>query len=140
MGFDTGGIPRCTHQLSFHAGGEMMTPPPLSTLAKATIARTGQKLLLTGFHTCKQPPTSIDLCHQLWGVTFSRQWNLQVQLEGSQREFLNKLSDGQGYAVSNGSFKEESGAAAWLIEGPNSDLWLTGKWHTPGTSSDHSSF
>jgi len=127
-------------QLSFHADGKTMTPPPLSTLAKATITRTRQKLLLTGFCACEQPPTGADLCHQLQGAPFSSQWQLQVQLEGSQQAFSNQLSEGLGYAVSSGSFKAESGAAMWLIEGTNSATRLTGNWHTPGASSDHSSF
>jgi len=51
-----------------------------------------------------------------------------------------KLLEGLGCAVSNGSFKAESGAVAWLIEGMNSTTRLTGNWHTPGTMLDHSSF
>jgi len=40
------------------------------------------------------------------GSIFLRQWNLKVQLEGPQWEFLEKLSGGQGYAVSDESFKD----------------------------------
>jgi len=116
-----------------------MIPPPLSTLAKATITKTGQKLLLTGFKECDQSPIGVDPCHQLRSATFSRQWQLQVQLEGLQA-LLHQLSKGLGYAVSNSSFKAESGAAAWLIEGSNSSTRLIGNWHTPGELSDHSSF
>jgi len=74
------------------------------------------------------------------GVYFSRQWDLKVRLEGLQWEFIDKLSQGQGYAVSDGSFKDELGALAWIIEGPNSALCLMGHWHTLGSMSDHSSF
>jgi len=79
-----GGIPHHTRQISFHAEGKSTTPPPLSTLAKATITKTGQKLLLTGFKECDQSPTGVDPCHQLCSAPFLRQWQLQVQLEGSQ--------------------------------------------------------
>jgi len=61
-------------QISFHAKGELMTPPPISTLAKATITKTGQKLLLTGFNKSNQSPTGIDPCHQLHSASFSHQW------------------------------------------------------------------
>jgi len=36
------------------------------------------------------------------------------------------LLEGNGYAVSDGLFKEDTGAAAWIIEGPTSELRLTG--------------
>ncbi len=135
-----GGIPRRTRQLSFHGTGETTAPPPLWSLEKATIARLGQRLLLTGYQSCEQAQAGIDQCQQLRENTFSRQWNLKVWLEGSQRAFIDRLSSGQGYAVCDGSFKDKSGAAAWIIEGPNSALRLMGNWHTPGMTSDHSSF
>jgi len=50
------------------------------------------------------------------------------------------LSSGLGYAVSDGSFKDERGSAAWIIEGPMLALRLTGQVYTPGHATDHSSF
>jgi len=50
------------------------------------------------------------------------------------------LSSGLGYAVSDGSFKDERGSAAWIIECPTSALRLTGQVYTPGHATDHSSF
>jgi len=96
--------------------------------------------MLTGSKECDQSPTGIDPCHQLRSAPFLFLFQLQVQLKGSQQALLNQLSEGLGYAVSNGSFKVESGAAAWLIEGTNSTTRLIGNWHTPGKASDHSLF
>jgi len=50
------------------------------------------------------------------------------------------LSQGHSYAVSDGSFKDAASAAAWIIEGSNSALQLTGQWHMPGPPDSHSSF
>jgi len=50
------------------------------------------------------------------------------------------LSKGEGFAVCDGSFKDEAGAAAWIIEDKTANLQITGQWHTPGQSLDHSSF
>jgi len=135
-----GSMPHRTRQSWFHADGELSSPPPINSLAKATITKIGQKLVLTGYKECESPPLGVDPCHQLRRLNFSQQWNLNVQLEGSQREFLHQLSEGLGYAVSDGLFKAESGAAAWLIEGSKATPRLVGRWHTPGEASDHSSF
>jgi len=71
---------------------------------------------------------------------FSLQWGLSLQLVGAQATLWAALSAGNGYAVSNGSYKANTGVAAWIIEGPNSTLCLISQWHTPGHKDDHSSF
>jgi len=134
-----GGIPRHTWQCSFHGLGEVEQPLPLRELTKATIACCGQKLILTGFNTCEQVPIGVDLCQQLCGAVFARQWNLVVHLEGIQWEFQETLSQGASYAVSDRSFKDKSGAAAWIIEGLTLALRLTAHWHMPRLPPDHSS-
>jgi len=50
------------------------------------------------------------------------------------------LSEGIGYAVSDGSFQDTAGAAAWIIEGSTLTVRLIGKWHTPRPPDAHSSF
>jgi len=42
--------------------------------------------------------------------------------------------------VSNGSFKEEAGAAAWIIKGSNVSMHISGSWHTLVLPSNHSLF
>jgi len=71
---------------------------------------------------------------------FSLKWGLSIQLVGAQAAVWSALSARQGYAVSDGSYKNNTGAAAWIIEGPNSSLRLIGQWYTPGHNDDHSSF
>jgi len=67
-------------------------------------------------------------------------WKLQLALTGSQKQLMGALSGGLGFAVSDGSYKDEAGAAAWIIKGPDSTNRIVGSWHTPGYKEDHSSF
>jgi len=71
---------------------------------------------------------------------FSQQWGLTLKLIGSQAGLQAALSDGDGFVVCDGSYKDNTGAAAWIMEGKNSSLRLIGQWHTPGQAADHSSF
>jgi len=50
------------------------------------------------------------------------------------------IDSGQALAVSDGSFQNECGACAWIIEGANADDRIEGSMQTPGQLGDHSSF
>jgi len=71
---------------------------------------------MTGCNPCEQPTTSSDPCHQIRIDPFLALWKLEVKLTGAQWKFQAALSHGEGFTVSNGSFKDEKGAAAWIIE------------------------
>jgi len=43
-------------------------------------------------------------------------------------------------AVSNGSYKDATGAAAWTIEGVTAQYWITGQDTTPRTTQDKSTY
>jgi len=55
-------------------------------------------------------------------------------------ELIKDISKGLGYTVSNGSFQEQAGAAAWIIEGKDHSNQLIGTIHTLGSGTDHSTF
>ncbi len=112
----------------------------MSEIKKATVARHGQKWCLTGYNECEAINTNMDWCQKLRSSEFTLQWGLTINQTGSQSALTNTFSGGLGYAVSDGSFKDEWGSAAWIIEGPTSELRLTGQIHTPGHATDHSSF
>jgi len=135
-----GGTPQQTNQHNFHTASQADQLPPFAKLEKATIIWHGSQILLTGSGPCVQPEQGIDPCHQMWMSLFSQQWELDLQLKGSQWQMQEALSSALGYAVCNGSFKDANGAAAWLIECPDSHMRIEGKWHTPGHQEDHSSF
>jgi len=50
------------------------------------------------------------------------------------------MDNNKALAVSNGSFQEHCGACEWIIEGEMSADRVEGSMHTPGQTSDHSSF
>jgi len=89
-------------------------------LYKANVTTTGMWLIMTGCQTCEQAEQIMDFCQAARTMTFSQQWGLQLHLCGSQKALLHALSCGHSYAVSDGSYKEEYGSAAWIIEGPTS--------------------
>jgi len=60
-----GGISQCTHQQWFHVNGAVETPPPVRELQKASVARHGQKLCLTGYNECIAIKTNFDFCQKL---------------------------------------------------------------------------
>jgi len=135
-----GGIPQHMCQLSFHSHSKVTWPPPLIELECATMVCCGQKITLTRCSPCEQGPQGIDPCHQLRETLISRQWNLAIDLIGAQQEMQVAFSQGIGYMVSDGSFKDTAGVASWIIKGPTLDLWLIGQWHTPGPPKAHSTF
>jgi len=135
-----GSQPQRTRQQQFHTQGEQGAPPLLSELEKATVSMLGTQLILTGNQPCTPAERIQDSCQAECQTVFSKQWGLQLHLRGSQRALLQSLSRGEGFAVSDGSYKDDKGTAAWIIEGPSSVLRLTGSWFTPGQPEDHSSF
>jgi len=71
-----------------------------------------QKLILTGYCTCEQGLQGVDPCQQIQVTMISWQWELDIHLTGSQWEMQEALSQGSGYAVSDGSFKDAASAKA----------------------------
>jgi len=91
-------------------------------LQKALVARHGQKLSLTGYDECIAIKTNFNFCQKLQSLEFSLQWGLSISQTGGQYALLLALSQGLGYAVSDGSFKDKKGSVAWIIEDPTSAL------------------
>ncbi len=50
------------------------------------------------------------------------------------------MQSNQALAVSNGSYQNNSGTAAWIIEESTGENQIQGSMITPGTTGDHSSF
>jgi len=67
-------------------------------------------------------------------------WHLKLQVICQLDLLSQDVAQGKGIAVSNGSFKDSDGAAAWIIEGSSSTNWLQGTCLTPGAPDDHSTF
>jgi len=56
----------------------------MTELAKVTMVRSGQKLILIGCSVCEQAPQGLDFCQQMCMMEFLRQWDLNIQLKGAQ--------------------------------------------------------
>jgi len=50
---------------------------------------------------------------------FLRQWALELHLTRAQCTLQEALLKRYSFGVNDGSFKDEVGLAAWIIEGPN---------------------
>jgi len=109
-------------------------------LEKASVSHLGQKILLTGSSPCARNNKNRDFSQKQRSTEFFQQWGTTVHLQGSQAALLDALTHGHGYAVSHGSYKDDRGSVAWIIEGPDSSLRLVGKTYTPGHPGNHSSF
>jgi len=48
---------------------------------------------------------------------FANEWSWNLTIVGNLCELLEDIQEGNGYAVSDGSFQESRGVAAWIIEG-----------------------
>jgi len=112
----------------------------MAELHKAMVSCHGSTILLTGSEACEQANTNYDFCQAMRSNKCFKQWGLSLQLVGAQSALQAALSDGDGYAVSDGLYKDFNSAAAWIIEGKNASLCLLGQWFTPGQADDHSSF
>jgi len=88
------------------------------------------------------PPTwdAGDMIQCCINSTFSKELKLELWTTGAITYLHLELWNGEGYAVSDGSFRNGSWAAAWIIEGTNQANQLTGSCFTPGTAADHSTF
>jgi len=69
-----------------------------------------------------------------------KDWEVNFHIIGNWDELVQEVTLGRGYAVSDGSFKANQGAAAWIIKGLSSANCVIGECFTPGTDKDHSSF
>jgi len=67
-------------------------------------------------------------------------WQLKVWTVGSLLVLKNEIQNGHGYIVSNGSYRNDAGVAAWIIEGQSASSWIISTMITPGSSKDQSSF
>jgi len=100
----------------------METLPLVRELQKATVTRQGQKLSLTGYNERKAINTNLDLCQKLCSSKFALQWGISISQMRGQYALISALSRSLGYAMSDGSFKDEKGSKAWIIKGPTSAL------------------
>jgi len=53
-------------------------------------------------------------------LQFVKDWEVSFHIIGNWADLLSMITQGHGFAVSDGTFKSQQGAAAWIIEGCSS--------------------
>jgi len=98
----------------------MTTPTPTreqnvpAPLMRATVYQHGSTVTTTGHGPIRhdQPDGSITPMEAFWG-----QQQCLLMKEGDKESLIQVILSGTVVAVSNGSFKDQAGVAAWTIEG-----------------------
>jgi len=133
-------LPNRTRNKTYHLHGYHVKGPNVATLSRATVTELGRRLKLTGHSLLlpSPPATSGIDCFSL--LQFAKDWEVSFHIIGNWDDLLSAITQGYSFAVSDGSFKSQQGAAAWIIEGYSSTNWVIGKCLAPGHGEDHSSF
>jgi len=123
-------ISHCAHGLS-----SLMSPVAPQKLLPLAHNYVGQSFCTTALASCW--PAMIRLSrHQ----TPCRVLTDSARMVGSLLELKTNIWNGHGYIVSDGSYRTEARAAAWIIEGCSANSRVIGTMLTPGNPKDHSSF
>jgi len=133
-----GKIPSRSRTQMFHRQGE--PDSPTNQLCRATVQERNTKLTLTGsgnIDTMLSKPEGIAALAQ---HQYGQEWKWELTIVGNLQSLLEDILNGQGYAVSNGSFQAGRGAAAWIIEGRTNQNRIVGKCFSPSSDDGHSSF
>jgi len=132
-------IPKCGRTLWFYANRSPEPPPAMTH--RATVTRKGNHIRLTGYGKIAPAKwrlgrTIDDIC----AIPFNREWALDLTVQGNLNQLLREVTHGSGLGVSDGSYRDGRGAAAWVVEGCDGRNRLLGQICTPGLDTDHSSF
>jgi len=122
------------------SGYPSSSPPKMSVLHRAVVLHHGSRILLAGYDTIIASPNTYSGLDALRHSSFAHDWNLRLTTVGSLRNLITDIQNGHGYVVSDGSYRNDAGAAAWIIEGCDATSRIIGTMITPGQDADHSSF
>jgi len=67
-------------------------------------------------------------------------WKIQLEIKRRPTQIIEDMQTNQAVAVSDGSYQNDSSAAAWIIERSMGANQIQGSMITPGTTVNHSSF
>jgi len=128
------------HRLcSFHAlPNPMLQGQPPTNIMRASVYKQGTIITVTG----RGPITSNKVEEESNQLASNRhRWQLyHLQTEGSVAEVIQALRKGNAVAVSDGSFKDYAGAAAWTIEGDTAANRVVSTGLTLGKAEDQSAY
>jgi len=120
-----------------------LSPIPLTSeqtptnLMQASVYRQGECITITGRGPIQTGPAE-EITNPL--TSCWQRCKCQVTTEGSTAQVIQALCDGTAVAVSDGSFKDYAGAAAWTIEGDTAANRVVGTGLTLGNAADQSAY
>ena len=105
-------------------------------LPRATITRAGNRIWLTGYAR-QQPSSTRPKPFDVWTIATSlsstERWAVEnILMTDNGEAIAQALQEGTCVAVSDGSFKNSHGTAAWVLEGPTAEGRITCPLTTPG--------
>jgi len=108
----------------------------------ALVVCQGDKVILTGRAELEKPPSSLDTkwTEHINKMTLVQDWNLKIEIFGSDHIIWVAIQNSKALAVSDRSFQEQHGACTWIIESKNSENQIIGTMSVPGNQGHHSSF
>jgi len=135
-------IPRQSRTHYFHGKGDQIEEKEIPTGAKVVmVAKIGMWLMLTGIgEMVTTPKHTSNAWQKMETTTLGTEWNLQIKSTGSMDKIREAIQAKKAIAVSDGSYQNDTGACAWIIEGLSSEHCIEGLMETPGSPGDHSSF
>jgi len=138
-----GMYPRQSRTQLFHWIGEAAPETPAwLDLRIASATPQGEKIALTGIGTSAgiTQTTLLNWVQKLEQMLLGTEWQLSISHHGSLDNIRCAINTNTALAVSDGSFQDQCGACAWIIEGETSEDCIEGSMNTPGQKQDHSSF
>jgi len=130
-------IPSHHHQLNFHKAmchvAEQEVP---HNRWKAQIRTTKQSITIMGAALINTEPTPQNQDKD----QLDMQWGIQHKIHGDMKKLEEAIRQGTAIAISDGSFQNQQGMAAWMIEGHDSSNQILGKGRTPGMVTDQSAY
>jgi len=134
-------LPSRSRTQYFTATGYPSSSPPLMTELRRVVAvHRGPRLLLAGYDTILESTNTYRGIDVLRHSQLAQDWNLCLHTVGSLSALITDIRKGHGYIVSDGSYRNNASAAAWIIEGRDATCRIIGMMITPGYETDHSSF
>jgi len=104
---------------------------------QATVYKHGQLITLMGYGRI-DPEKQANQIYTF--KPFWTRWKCHLMTEENMADLIQAIYNGQAVAVSDGTFKDQAGAVAWMIEGHMAEHQLLGTGLTPGHPDDQSAY
>ncbi len=98
------------------------------------------QLLLVGYAPFTEAVNPLVGLDSLLNSQLAKDWQLKIMTIGKLTELKEAVRQGDRFIVSDGSYRNEAGAAAWIIEGRSGGPQPIGTMITLGSTKDQRSF